>query len=69
VNDLVKQGQKRVKIMGAIVAVAAIVAVPTAIGAFAYGHHWLAVPFGAALVAGFGAQIWFIAGLRAKKGV
>ena len=68
-NDLVKQGQRRVKIMGAAVAIAAIVAVPSAIGAFAYGHHWLVAPFVAALAAGFGAQIWFIAGLRAKKGV
>jgi hypothetical protein len=69
VNDLVQQGQRRVKIMGLVVAVAAVVAVPTAVGAFAYGHHWLAIPFGASLIAGFGAQIWFIAGLRAKKGV
>jgi len=69
VNDLVKQGQKRVKIMGAIVAVATLVAFVTAIGSFAYGHHWMIAPFIASLVAGFGAQIWFIAGLRAKKGV
>jgi hypothetical protein len=69
VNDVVKQGQRRVKIMGAVVAVAAVVAVPSAVGAFAYGHHWLIAPFGAALVAGFGAQIWFIASLRSKKGV
>ena len=68
-NDLVKQGQRRVKIMGAVVAVATLVAFVSAIGAFAYGHHWLIAPFVAALVAGFGAQIWFIAGLRAKKGV
>ena len=68
-NDLVQQGQRRVKLMGLIVAIAAIVAVPSAIGAFAYGHHWLIAPFGAALAAGFGAQIWFIASLRSKKGV
>ena len=67
-NDLVKQGQKRVKIMGAVVAVATLVAFASAVGVFAYGHHWLVAPFVAALVAGFGAQIWFIAGLRAKKG-
>jgi len=69
VNDVVKQGQRRVKVMGAIVALAAVVAVPSAIGAFAYGHHWLIAPFCAALAAGFGAQIWFIASLRSKKGV
>jgi len=69
VNDLVKQGQRRVKIMGAIVAVATLVAFVTAIGSFAYGHHWMIAPFVASLAAGFGAQIWFIAGLRAKKGV
>ena len=55
--------------MGAIVAAATLVAFVTAIGSFAYGHHWMIAPFVASLAAGFGAQIWFIAGLRAKKGV
>jgi hypothetical protein len=68
VSDLVKQGQRRVRIMGAVVALAAIVAAASAIGAFAYGHTWLIAPFVLALIAGFAAQIWFIAGLRAKKG-
>ena len=68
-NDVVQQGQRRVKIMGAVVGLAALVAFPSAIGAFAYGQHWMVAPFVAALIAGFGAQIWFILGLRAKKGV
>lgn len=68
-NDVAQQGQRRVKVMGAIVVVATVIAFPSAIGAFAYGHHWLVAPFVAALIAGFGAQIWFILGLRAKKGV
>ena len=68
-NDIVRQGQRRVKIMGAVVGLATLVAFPSAVGAFAYGHHWLVAPFVAALIAGFGAQIWFILGLRAKRGV
>jgi hypothetical protein len=62
--------RKRIWIMAAVIVLATIVAVPSAIGAFAMGINWLSAVFVAALAAGFGAQIWFIAGLRrAKKGV
>ena len=41
-----------------------------ALGYFAYGIGWMLWLFAAALVVGFAAQIWFIAGLRrAGKGV
>jgi hypothetical protein len=71
VNDVVlQQGKKRVLIMGAIVALATVVAMAAATGAFLFGHRWLVWVFAAALVAGVGAQIWFIVGLRpTKKGV
>jgi hypothetical protein len=38
------------------------------VGAFAYGIGWLQWLFAAALLAGFGAQIWFIAGVRRTSG-
>jgi hypothetical protein len=56
--------------MAAIDVVAVVVAAVSAVGAFAYGVDWLTAVFAGALLAGFGAQIWFIAGLRrASKGV
>ena len=40
-----------------------------AVGYFVYNIGWLLPAFGLALVAGFGAQIWFIAGFaRPSKG-
>jgi len=68
VSQDIKHDRKRILIMAAIVVVAAVVAAASAFGAFGLGHHWLIAPFVAALVAGFGAQIWFIVGFRPKKG-
>jgi len=62
--------KRRLKVMVAIDAVCGIVAAAAAYGAFGMGMDWLIAVFIAALVAGLGAQIWFIAGVRsAKKGV
>ncbi|WP_332771427.1 hypothetical protein [Phenylobacterium sp.] len=62
--------KRRLKVMVAIDAVCGIVAAAAAYGAFGKGVDWLIAVFIAALVAGLGAQIWFIAGVRAaKKGV
>jgi hypothetical protein len=68
VSQDIKHDRKRILVMAVIVAVAAVAAVASAVGAFQFGHHWLLAPFVAALVAGFGAQIWFIVGFRPKKG-
>lgn len=64
----IKHDRRRILIMAAIVGVAAVVAAASAVGAFQFGHHWMIAPFVAAVVAGFGAQIWFIVGFRPKKG-
>jgi hypothetical protein len=56
--------KRRLMVMAVIDAICAVVAVAAAIGAFAYGVTWLTGVFVGALVVGFAAQIWFIAGLR-----
>jgi hypothetical protein len=62
--------KKRLFAMLAVDAVCAVIAVAAAIGAFSAGIGWLQWVFAAALIAGFAAQIWFIAGFRrAKEGV
>ena len=53
--------------MAAIDAVAFVVAIAAATGAFAYGISWLTGVFVAAVTVGVGAQIWFIAGLRPNR--
>jgi hypothetical protein len=68
VSQDIKHDRKRILVMALVVSVAAVAAVASAVGAFQFGHHWLIAPFVAALVAGFGAQIWFIVGFRPKKG-
>jgi hypothetical protein len=66
----VDAAKKRLVTMLAIDGVCMLVAIVAAVGAFAYGVGWLNWLFGLAIVAGFGAQIWFIAALRrAGKGV
>jgi hypothetical protein len=62
--------KKRLFAMLAVDAICAVIAVAAAIGVFSAGIAWLQWVLVAALLAGFAAQIWFIAGLRpAKKGV
>ena len=49
---------------------AAVGALAGALGYFQFAQDWALVVFVVALVVGFGAQIWFIAGLRGpRKGV
>jgi hypothetical protein len=64
----VAQAKKRMMTMLAVDAVCVAVAVAAAVGSFAYGIDWLQWLFAAALLAGFGAQVWFIAGFRRTSG-
>jgi hypothetical protein len=56
--------KKRRNVMLAVNGLAVLVAAASAVGYFAYAQPLALAGFVAALVAGFGAQIWFIAGLR-----
>ena len=50
-----------VNVVAALAAIAAIVAY------FKFAQGWALIAFVAALLVGFGGQIWFIAGLRTAK--
>jgi hypothetical protein len=56
--------KKRRNLMLTVNGVAVLVAAVSAVGYFAYARPLALAGFVAALIAGFGAQIWFIAGLR-----
>jgi hypothetical protein len=56
--------KRRRMIMMIVNALAALAAVGGAAGYFRFGQTWALVVFLAAVIAGFVAQIWFIAGLR-----
>ena len=61
--------KQRMRWMVAINAAAAVVGLVSAVGYFKLGVQWGLMAFGVAMLAGFGAQIWFIVGLRrANKG-
>jgi len=68
-SDLDLEGVNRRR---AVMMIANVVAAATAIGSivlyFKFAQSWALVAFVLALLLGFGAQIWFIAGLR-RKGV
>lgn len=66
----VEVAKRRFTIMVAVSAVSVVVAVAAIVCAFRFSQSWLLVVFGLAMLIGFGAQIWFIAGSPpAKKGV
>ena len=56
--------KKRRNVMLAINGIAVLGAAASAVGYFAYAQGWAIAGFVIAMLAGFGAQIWFIAGLR-----
>ena len=56
--------KKRRNMMLAINGLAVLIAAASAVGYFVYAQPLALAGFVAALAAGFGAQIWFIAGLR-----
>jgi hypothetical protein len=47
--------------------IAAAAALAGAVGYFQFAQEWALALFVAALVVGFGAQIWFIVGLRGPR--
>jgi Na+/H+-dicarboxylate symporter len=59
--------KRRRSIMMAVNALAALGALAGVVGYFKFGQSWALIAFVAALLVGFGAQIWFIAGLRGPK--
>jgi len=56
--------KRRRTIMMIVNALSALTAVAAIVGYFKFGQAWALFAFIAALLVGFGAQIWFIAGLR-----
>jgi NhaP-type Na+/H+ or K+/H+ antiporter len=58
--------KKRLVVMASVNVAAAIVALGFVVAWAKYGIDWAFAAFVAALVVGFGAQIWFIAGFRRK---
>ncbi len=65
-HDLAAFRRRRTVMMVANV-LAALGALAGAVGYFQFAQDWALVLFVVALVAGFGAQIWFIAGLRGPQ--
>ena len=62
--------RRRARTMIAVSAVSVLVAIIAIVCAFRFSQSWLLIVFGLALLIGFGAQIWFVAGFgSAKKGV
>jgi hypothetical protein len=59
--------RRRLMIMVAVDAVCFLVALAAIIGDLSFHIGWLIWVFGAAMLAGFGAQGWLIAGLSRKK--
>jgi hypothetical protein len=59
--------KRRRTVMLAINGLAVLGALAGAVGYFGYGQSWALPVFVAAMLAGFGAQIWFIAGLRGPR--
>lgn len=65
----VASAKRRFAVMGVVNGVSLMAALGGALGYFRFHFDWALAVFAAALLAGFGAQIWFIASLRlAKKG-
>jgi len=58
--------KKRLVVMATVNVAAAIVALGFVVAWAKYGVDWAFAAFVGALVVGFGAQIWFIAGFRRK---
>jgi hypothetical protein len=56
--------KRRLMVMGVVNLLAAIAAIVSVVGYFKFALGWALMVFAAALLVGFAAQIWFIAGLR-----
>ena len=61
--------KRRRAVMMVVNVLAALTAIAAIVGYFKFAQSWALILFVAAIAAGFGGQIWFIAGLRrAGKG-
>jgi hypothetical protein len=56
--------KRRRAVMMTVNVLAALAALAAAVGYFKFALGWALIVFVAALLVGFGAQIWFIAGFR-----
>lgn len=63
-----RAAKRRLVLMGTINVAAIVAALAAAIAYFGLHLEWALIAFAAALLVGFGAQIWFIASLRRTKG-
>ena len=63
----VARAKRRLMIMGVVNVVAILAAAAAAVGYFGLHLDWARIAFAGALLTGFGAQIWFIAGVRRAK--
>jgi hypothetical protein len=63
----IAHARKRLVVMAGLNAVCVVVAIGALVAFFKADIGWAIWLFAAALVGGFAAQIWFIAGLRAAK--
>ena len=63
--DLVS-AKRRSAIMLVVSVIAGVCALASIIGYFKFHQAWVMAVFVAAVLIGFGAQIWFIAGLRRR---
>ena len=59
--------KRRLVVMGIINVAAVVAALAAAVGYFGLHLEWALMAFAGALAVGFGAQVWFIAGLRRAK--
>ena len=64
----VERQKKRLRVMVGVVGASVLLALAAALGFFVTGQPWLLGAFVAAILIGFGAQLWLIAGLRRPKG-
>ena len=60
----IAQVKRRRSVMLAVNGFALLAALAGAVGYFKYAQGWALIAFVVALLVGFGAQIWFIVGLR-----
>jgi hypothetical protein len=63
----VAQVKKRRAVMMTVNVLAVLAALAALVGYFKFALGWALVVFVVALLVGFGAQIWFIAGLRGPR--
>ena len=64
--DVAKQ-RRRFTIMVAVDAVCLLIGVIAVVGALNFHIGWLRWVFGLAVIVGFGAQVWLIAGLAGRR--